>query len=189
LSEVVTTGWPNGLLQDDPVCKPKKGNSARTLSQWFASKPDARRRAREAAELIKQEVAMRKFKSEWNKTDKDFTFPDGMPLELQQKVINRRRQIMTYGYLMFGLGEENVVGTGIWNRICRELQELQAAWGHNFNFYDWQFDDWDQTKEDHLLTNKGVDSGVMNQALQIMATKKAAARRLAERMQEEDIPY
>lgn len=32
------TGWPPGLLQDD--CK--------KLSRWFASKPDARRRVREA---------------------------------------------------------------------------------------------------------------------------------------------
>ena len=34
------TGWPPGMLQDD--CRP--------LSRWFASKPDARRHAREAAQ-------------------------------------------------------------------------------------------------------------------------------------------
>ena len=32
------TGWTPGLLQDD----------SRELSRWFASKPDARRRVREA---------------------------------------------------------------------------------------------------------------------------------------------
>lgn len=32
------TGWPPGLLQDD----------SRGLSRWFANKPDARRRVREA---------------------------------------------------------------------------------------------------------------------------------------------
>lgn len=32
------TGWPPGLLQDD----------CRGLARWFASKPDARRRVREA---------------------------------------------------------------------------------------------------------------------------------------------
>lgn len=34
------TGWTPGMLQDD--CRP--------LSRWFASKPDARRHAREAAQ-------------------------------------------------------------------------------------------------------------------------------------------
>ena len=34
------TGWPPGMLQDD----------YRPLSRWFASKPDARRHAREAAQ-------------------------------------------------------------------------------------------------------------------------------------------
>lgn len=36
------TGWPAGMLQDD--CKP--------LSKWLASKPDARRRVREAVAAI-----------------------------------------------------------------------------------------------------------------------------------------
>jgi len=36
------TGWPPGMLQDD--CK--------GLSQWLASKPDARRRVREVAAEI-----------------------------------------------------------------------------------------------------------------------------------------
>ena len=37
-SEAPRTGWPPGLLQDD----------SRELSRWLASKPDARRRVREA---------------------------------------------------------------------------------------------------------------------------------------------
>ena len=36
------TGWPPGLLQDD----------CRKLSNWFASKPDARKMVREAAAAI-----------------------------------------------------------------------------------------------------------------------------------------
>lgn len=36
------TGWPPGLLQDD--CK--------GLSKWLASRPDARRRVREALEHL-----------------------------------------------------------------------------------------------------------------------------------------
>ena len=39
MSEALKTGWPPGLLQDDD----------RGLSRWFASRPDARREAREAA--------------------------------------------------------------------------------------------------------------------------------------------
>ena len=39
------TGWPPGMLQDD--CRP--------LSRWFASKPDARRHAREAAAQAKEQ--------------------------------------------------------------------------------------------------------------------------------------
>jgi hypothetical protein len=42
--EAPTTGWPpSELMQDD----------CRKLSKWFASKPDARQRAREAAAAIK----------------------------------------------------------------------------------------------------------------------------------------
>jgi hypothetical protein len=44
------TGWPPGLLQDD----------SRALSRWFASKPDARRRAREAAQQAQEERAKAK---------------------------------------------------------------------------------------------------------------------------------
>lgn len=40
------TGWPPGLLQDD----------CRGLSKWLASKPDARRRLREAIDAINQEA-------------------------------------------------------------------------------------------------------------------------------------
>jgi len=39
------TGYPPGMLQDD--CRP--------LSRWFASKPDARRHAREAAAQAKEQ--------------------------------------------------------------------------------------------------------------------------------------
>lgn len=38
----VKTGWPAGLMQDDE----------RNLSRWFASRPDARREAREVAAQI-----------------------------------------------------------------------------------------------------------------------------------------
>lgn len=42
------TGWPPGLLQDD----------SRALSRWFANKPDARRRVREAcAEIARLQSA------------------------------------------------------------------------------------------------------------------------------------
>lgn len=37
-----TTGWPPGMLQDD----------SRKLSDWLASRPGARRLAREAAAAI-----------------------------------------------------------------------------------------------------------------------------------------
>ena len=39
---VATTGWPEGLMQDDD----------RGLARWFASRADARRLAREAAQDI-----------------------------------------------------------------------------------------------------------------------------------------
>lgn len=42
MGEPRKTGWPPGLLQDD----------SRKLSQWFAGKPDARRRVREACAAI-----------------------------------------------------------------------------------------------------------------------------------------
>lgn len=38
------TGWPPGMLQDD----------SRKLTDWFASKPDAMRLARESADDIKK---------------------------------------------------------------------------------------------------------------------------------------
>jgi hypothetical protein len=38
------TGWPPGLLQDD----------CRGLSKWLASRPDARRRVREAVAALEQ---------------------------------------------------------------------------------------------------------------------------------------
>lgn len=45
LREPVHTGWPPGLLQDDSA----------GLSRWLASRPDARRRVREALALIDQQ--------------------------------------------------------------------------------------------------------------------------------------
>lgn len=122
---------------------------------------------------------MVKFVSGWHRKHEDFTFPDGMPYELQQKVINRRRQIMVYAYIQFGLNEETI-SQKLWSRICNELQELQAAWGYEFGFYDFMFDDWDITKEDHLLTNKGLDSGVVNAAIALLQARKQSQRRIAE---------
>lgn len=43
------TGWPAGMLQDDSP----------QLSKWLASKPDARRHAREAAEAVRLARAVR----------------------------------------------------------------------------------------------------------------------------------
>ena len=51
------TGWPPGMLQDDPSCTTTKGNSQPSLSKWLASKPDARLHAREAAAAIDREAA------------------------------------------------------------------------------------------------------------------------------------
>jgi len=121
---------------------------------------------------------MVKFVSSWHRVHSDFSFPEGMPVELQEKVINRRRQIMVYAYIQFGLGQETI-SQKLWLRICRELEELQAAWGYEFGFYDFMFDDWDISKEDHLLTNKGLDSGVVNAALALLTARKASARRVA----------
>lgn len=45
------TGWPPGMLQDD----------CRGLSIWLASKPDARRLAREAAAAIQEPVYSREW--------------------------------------------------------------------------------------------------------------------------------
>lgn len=39
--DTIRTGWPEGMLQDDD----------RNLSRWLANTPDARRHAREAAQL------------------------------------------------------------------------------------------------------------------------------------------
>ena len=41
------TGWPPGLLQDD----------SKKLSQWFASRPDARRIVRENARKIERNAS------------------------------------------------------------------------------------------------------------------------------------
>ena len=48
--EAPRTGWPPGLLQDD----------SRELSRWLASKPDARRRVREASALRNDITATRR---------------------------------------------------------------------------------------------------------------------------------
>lgn len=45
LREPLRTGWPPGLLQDDCA----------GLSRWLASRPDARRRVREALEMLEKE--------------------------------------------------------------------------------------------------------------------------------------
>ena len=42
------TGWPPGLLQDDSP----------GLSRWLASRPDARRRVREALSLLDRQDAL-----------------------------------------------------------------------------------------------------------------------------------
>ena len=47
MTEQAKTGWPPGLLQDD----------CRKLTNWFASKPDARRLVREVADEIKRGAA------------------------------------------------------------------------------------------------------------------------------------
>lgn len=43
------------MLQDDPGCTTTKGNSQPSLSNWLASKPDARLHAREAAAAIERD--------------------------------------------------------------------------------------------------------------------------------------
>lgn len=138
------------------------------LSQWFASKVDARRVVREVCKMVK-------FKSEWYKTHDDFTFPDNMPQEMRNRVINRRRQILVHSYLNNGVGEE-CISNHLFTRLSNELQELQAAWGHEFNFYDYMFDGWDVTQEDHLITNTGIDKGVVDHALGLLANKKKRER-------------
>jgi hypothetical protein len=45
LREPITTGYPPGLLQDDCA----------GLSRWLATRPDARRRVREALEMLEKE--------------------------------------------------------------------------------------------------------------------------------------
>ena len=122
---------------------------------------------------------MTKFVSDWHKGWDDFHFPEGMPDDLRSKVISRRRQILTYAYIIHGIGEE-IIGEGMWTRMCKDLEGLQAAWGHEFGFYDFMFDGWDHTKDDHLMTNRGVDSGVMNHALGILQRRKLQQRKAAQ---------
>jgi hypothetical protein len=52
--DAAPTGWPPGLLQDEPDCSPAKGNRARSLSKWLATTPDARLHAREAAAAMQR---------------------------------------------------------------------------------------------------------------------------------------
>lgn len=152
---------PELLLQD---CNKK-------LSRWFANKVDARRVVREVCKMVK-------FKSEWYKTIDDFTFPEDMPQEMRNRVINRRRQILVHSYLNNGVGEQ-CISTKLFTKISNELQELQAVWGTDFNFYDYLFDGWDESQEDHLITNRGIDKGVVDHALSILDSKKKRERSMA----------
>jgi hypothetical protein len=157
------TGWPlPALMQDDH----------RGLFKWFASKPDARRLVREEAERIK----MVKAPSQWLRTMDDFKFPDTMPQELREKVIRLRRQIMTYGYILHGLGIE-IIGDRLWSRLCKELTDLQSAWGWEFNFYDFQFKQWDETWDDKLSTNLGWDQEHVKHAMHIVKVRKEYDRK------------
>lgn len=121
---------------------------------------------------------MIKFKSDWNKKIGDMTFPEEMPQHLRESVIQYRRMVMVYGYILHGIGEE-VISPALWSKVCRRLQLLQAAWGWKFGFYDFMFSNWSEEMDDHLITNQGVDSGVVNQAMTMLNARKARQRRLA----------
>lgn len=154
---------PGGLLQDEN----------RELALWFSSRG------------VTKERRMSKFVSEWGKQHRDLTWPEGMPEDLQARLFRLRRMVLIYAYLLFGIGEETITPR-LWSRMCNELQMIQAAWGHEFNFYDYLFEGWDQTREDHLFTNRGIDSGIVNHAMRILAVRKASQRKL---ILEEDVPY
>lgn len=119
-----------------------------------------------------------KFQSEWGKRIEECHFPDGMPKEMRIRAINRRRQIMVYAYLSNGIGQD-LISFEMFSRICRELEQLQAAWGYEFGFYDFQFVNFDESKEDHLFTNLGIDEGLNAHAMALLATRKKYERSLA----------
>lgn len=120
-------------------------------------------------------IVAKKWVSEWHKGREDWTPPKGMPEEFLNRLINRRRQILVYAYLANGLGQE-CVSTTLFGRLCRELMQLQAAWGHEFNFYDDIFAGFSEEMEDHLPTNLGIDDGVVKHAMGILATRKKHER-------------
>lgn len=152
------------LMQDDD----------RRLFAWFASKPDSGQLVRDAL----REPPKVKFVSEWNKPLTDMKFPEGMPLDMKMRLINRRRQVMVYSYIHNGIGRE-VISASLFSRLCRELVELQAAWGHEFGFYDFQFAGFTEEKEDHLYTNLGIDKAVVDHAMTLLSARLKHERSLA----------
>jgi hypothetical protein len=121
---------------------------------------------------------MVKFRSEWGKGMQDFTFPDDMPAEIRLRAINRRRQVLIHSYIRNGTGME-LISNRLFGQLCKELEDIQAAWGSDFNFYDYLFDGFDEDQEDHLVTNRGCDEFIVKHALGMIAARKAAERKLA----------
>lgn len=121
---------------------------------------------------------MVKYKSEWGKNLGDFTFPDGMPGEIRLRAINRRRQILIHSYIHNGVGTE-LISSNLFSKLCRELMDIQAAWGDDFNFYDYMFDGFDESYEDKFITNRGCDEFIVKHALGMINARRAAERKLA----------
>lgn len=82
-----------------------------------------------------------------------------------------RRRIMAICYIHNGLGME-FVSQRLFTRLSFDLQMLQAAWGCEFDFYDFQFVDWVEGREDHLFTNNGCDDGVVKHALAMVQARR-----------------
>lgn len=118
----------------------------------------------------------KQFVSEWHKTFPEFTFPEGMPEDVKHRVISRRRQLLVHCYLRNGTGN-SIIGERLFTRICKELEEIQAAWGHEYGFYDFLFHHWDEAQEDKLITNNGIDGGVVNHAMAMLANHKKWERK------------
>jgi hypothetical protein len=154
---------PRLLLQD---CN-------RKLFQWFLNRADSRR-------ILKELPKMAVFKSDWHKTLEECTFPELMPQQMRERVIRLRRMIMTHAYIQNGIGEE-IINVRMYWRLCTDLHDMKSAWGHEFGFYDFQFQDWSIEKEDHLLTNRGCDSALVNHAIAILQVRKAGQRRAQQR--------
>lgn len=121
---------------------------------------------------------MKKFETEWYKGFNEFVFPSDMPKEIQLRAINRRRQILIHSYIHNGLGME-MISQNLFTKISKELEDIQAAWGNDFNFYDYLFDGWDITQEDHLITNRGIDEGIVRHAMELVDARKRRERALA----------